>query len=66
MGKVWSLPSGGSSLSVKKIWLVANIVKTIPTKADFVALVGICVSFKTFKRALRWTSEDSNNAKMEI
>ena len=66
MGKVWFLPSGGSSSSVKEIWLVANTIVTIPSKADFVALVRIRVSFKTFKRALRWTSEDSNNAKMEI
>ena len=40
MGKVWSLPSGGSSSSVKEIWLVANTVKTIPLKEDSVALVG--------------------------
>ena len=49
-----------------EIWLVANIVKTIPSKADFVALVGTHVSFKTFKKALRWTSKYSNKAKMEI
>ena len=66
MGKVWSLPSGGSSSSMKEIWLVVNTVETIPSKANSVALVGMHVSFKTFKRALRWTSEDSNNAKMEI
>ena len=52
MGKVWSLPSGGSSPSVKEIWLVANTVETMPSKADFVALIGTHVSFKTFKRAL--------------
>ena len=40
MGKVWSLPSGGNSSSVKEIWLVANTVKTIPLKEDSVALVG--------------------------
>ena len=40
MGKVWSLPSGDSSSSVKEIWLVANTVKTIPLKEDSVALVG--------------------------
>ena len=66
MGKVWSLPSYGSSSSVMEIWLVANIVKTIPSKVDFVALVGTHVSFKTFKKALRWTSKYSNKAKMEI
>jgi len=66
MGKVCSLPSGGSSSSVKEIWLVANIVETIPSKEDFVTPVGTYVSFKTFKRALRWTSEDSNSAKIEI
>ena len=37
-----------------------------PLKADSVALVGTRVSFRTFKTALRWTSEYSNNAKMEI
>ena len=52
MGKVYYLPSGGSSSSVKEIWLVANTVETIPSKVDFVALVGTHVSFKTFKRAL--------------
>ena len=66
MGKVCSLPSGGSLSFVKEIWLVANNVKTIHSKIDFVALIGTHVSFKTFKRALRWTSEDSNSAKMEI
>ena len=66
MGKVCSLPFGGSSSSVKEIWLVANTVKTIPSKEDFVVLVGTHVSFKTFKRALLWTSEDSNSAKIEI
>ena len=48
MGKVWSLPFGGSSSFVKELWLVANTVKTIPLKADSVALVGTHVSFKTF------------------
>ena len=66
MDKVCSLPSGGSSTSIKEIWLAANTVETIPSKADFVALVGTSVSFKTFKRTLWWTSEDSNSAKMEI
>ena len=66
MGKVWSLPSGGSSTSVKEIWLVANTVETIPSKEDSIALIGTHISFKTFKKALRWTSEDINNAKMEI
>ena len=66
MGKVCSLPSSGSSSSVKEIWLVANTIETIPSKEDFVAFVGTHVSFKTFKRALWWTSEDSNNAKIEI
>ena len=66
MGKVCYLPSDGSSSCVKEIWLVANTVETIPSKADSIALVGTCVSFKTFKRALRWSSEDSNNPKMEI
>ena len=45
---------------------MANTVETIPSKVDSVALVGTHVSFKTFKRALQWTSEDSDNAKMEI
>ena len=45
---------------------MANTVETIPSKADSIALVGIHVSFKTFKSALQWTLEDSNNAKMEI
>ena len=66
IGKVWSLPFGNSSSSVKEIWLVANTVETMPLNVDSVALVGTCVSFRTFKRALQWTSEDSNNAKMEI
>ena len=66
IGKVCSLPSGGSSSSVKEIWLVANTIETVPSKEDFVALVGTHVSFKTFKRALRWTLEDINSAKMEI
>ena len=66
MGKVCSLPSGGCSSSIKEIWLVANTVETIPSKEDSVTPVGTHVSSKTFKRALRWTSEDSNNAKMEI
>ena len=66
MGKVWSLPFGGSSSSVKEIWLVANTVETMPSKADSVAFMGTRVSFRTFKRALQWTSEDSNSAKMEI
>ena len=66
MDKVYSLPSGGSSSSVKEIWLVANVIETIPLKVDSTALVGTLVSFKTFKRALQWTSEDSNNAKMAI
>ena len=66
MGKVWSLPSCGSSSSVKEIWLVANTVETIPSKANSIALVGTHVSFKTFKKALKWTSEDSNSTKMEI
>ena len=66
MGKMWSLPSASSSSPIKEIWLVANIVETIPSKADFVALVGTRVSFKTFKRALWWTSKDNNNAKKEI
>ena len=38
MGKVCFLPSGGSSSSVKEIWLVANTVETIPSKEDFVTL----------------------------
>ena len=66
IGKVCSLPSGGSSSSVKEIWLVANTIETVPSKEDFVALVGTHVSFKTFKRALRWTLEDINSAKIEI
>ena len=66
MNKVCSLPSGGSSSSIKEIWLAANTVETIPSKADSVALVGTRVSCKTFKRALWWTLEDSNSAKMEI
>ena len=66
IGKVYSLPSGGSSSSVKEIYLVANAVETIPSKVGYVALVGTHVSFKTFKRALWWTSKDSNSAKMEI
>ena len=57
---------GGSSSSIKEIWLVANIVETIPLKEDYVAFVGTHVFFKTFKRALQWTSEDSNSTKMEI
>ena len=65
-GKVWSLPSGGSSSSVKEIWFVANTVETMPSKSNSIALVGTHVFFKTFKRALRWTSKDSNNTKMEI
>ena len=63
MGKICSLPSGGSLSSVKEIWLVANTVETIPLKEDSVTFVGIHVSFK---RALRWTLEDRNSAKMEI
>ena len=66
MGKVCFLPSDGSSSSVKEIRLVANIVETIPSKADYVALAGTHVFSKTFKRALWWTSEDSNSARMEI
>ena len=66
IGKVCSLPSGGSSSSVKEIWLVANTIETVPSKEDFVALVGTHVSFKTFKRALWWTLEDINSAKIEI
>ena len=66
MVKVCSLPSGGSSSSVKEIWLVTIIVETIPSKADSVALTGTHVFFKTFKRALQQTSEDSNSARMEI
>ena len=66
MGRVFFLPSGDSSSSVKEIWLVANTVETIPSKDDSVTLVGTNVSFKPFKRALRWTSEGSNSAKMEI
>ena len=66
MDKVWYLPSSGSSSSVKEIWLVVNTVETIPSKADSVSLVGMHVSFKTFKRALWWTSEDSDSTKMEI
>ena len=66
MAKVWSLPSSDSSSSVKEICLVANTVETIPIKVDSVALVGTLVSFKTFKKALRWASKDSNSAKMEI
>ncbi|KAF3974605.1 hypothetical protein CMV_002074 [Castanea mollissima] len=66
ISKVWSLPFGGSSSSVNEIWLVANTMETMPLKENFVAIIGTCVSFKTFKRALRWTSEDSNSAKMEI
>ena len=66
MGKVCSLPSGGSSSSVKEIWLVANTVETISSMEDFVTLVGTHVSFKTFKRATRWTSKDSNRVKIEI
>ena len=52
MGKVCSLPSGGCSSSIKEIWLVANTVETVLSKADSVALVGTRVSFRTFKRAL--------------
>ena len=66
MGKVWSIPSGCSSPFVKEIWLVANIVETMPSMGNSVALVGTLVSFKTFKKALRWASKDSNSAKMEI
>ena len=66
IGKVCSLPSGGSSSSVKEIWLVANTIETVPSKEDFVALVGTHVSFKTFQRALQWTLEDINSAKIEI
>ena len=66
MGKLCTLPSGGSLSFVKEIWLVANTIGTISSKEDSMALVGIHVSFKTFKRALRWTSVDSNCAKMEI
>ena len=66
MGKVRSLPFGGSSSFVKEIWLVVNTVETIPSKEDSMTPAGTHVSFKTFKRALRWTSEDSNSAKMEI
>ena len=46
--------------------MVANTVDTIPSKADYVALAGTHVFLKTFKRALWWTLEDSNNAMMEI
>ena len=66
-GKVWSLPSGGSSTSVKEIWLVANTVETIPSKEDSIALIGTHISFKTFKKPCgehqrtsttpRWKSE---------
>ena len=45
---------------------MANTIETIPSKEDSVTPVGKHVSSKTFKRALRWTSEDSNSAKMEI
>ena len=66
MGKVCSLPSGHSSSSVKEIWLVANTIETILSKEDYVTPIGTHVSFKTFKRALWWTSDDSNSTKMEI
>ena len=62
-GKVCSLPFDGSSSSVKEIWLVVNTVETIPLKEDYMTPVGTYVSFK---RALRWTLEDSNSTKMEI
>ena len=64
--KYGSLPSGGSSSFVKEIWLVVNTVETIPSKEDSMTPAGTHVSFKTFKRALWWTSEDSNSTKMEI
>ena len=51
IGKVCSLPSGGSSSSVKEIWFVANIVETIPSKADSVALVGTRI-FQDFQESL--------------
>ena len=40
MGKVYFLPSGGRSSSVKEIWLVANTIETIPSKEDSVTPVG--------------------------
>ena len=51
MGKVCSLPSGGSSSFVKEIWLVANTVETIPSKEDFVTPVGTHL-FQDFQESL--------------
>ena len=39
---------------------MANTIETIPSKEDSVMLVGTHVSFKTFKKALWGTLEDSN------
>ena len=44
MGKVCFLPSGGSSSFIKEIWLMANTIKTIPSKEDSVTPVGTHVS----------------------
>ena len=46
IGKVCFLPFGGSSSSIKEIWLVANTIKTITSKEDSVTPVGTHVSFK--------------------
>ena len=51
---VWSLPSRGNSSSEKETWLVANTIDTIPSKEEFVILVGPCISFNTFNRVSRW------------
>ena len=66
MAKVWSFPFKGSSSSKTETWLEANTNDTIPSKEECMMPAETYVSFNTFKRASRWTSEDNNNAKIEI
>ena len=66
LAKVWYLPFRGNSSFEKETWLVANTNDTIPLKEESVIPIGTCVFFNTFNKASRWTSEDSNRAKVEI